>query len=123
MISLAVGEGLVEITNDHVAIVTDMAVPADNIDEAKAEEARQRAAARLQRKTVFRGSRIRQRRFSSLSGAIARQATPSHILEDQSANIGMIVDRRVPVASVFRPTRVASYPVRSVPVRVGPNSA
>ena len=47
---LAVGEGLVEITNDRVAIVTDMAVPADNIDEAKAEEARQRAAARLQEK-------------------------------------------------------------------------
>jgi F-type H+-transporting ATPase subunit epsilon len=47
---LAVGEGLVEITNDRVAIVTDMAVPADNIDEAKAEEARQRAAARLQKK-------------------------------------------------------------------------
>jgi len=47
---LAVGEGLVEITNDRVAIVTDMAVPANNIDEAKAEEARQRAAARLQEK-------------------------------------------------------------------------
>ena len=47
---LAVGEGLVEITNDRVAIVTDMAVAAENIDEAKAEEARQRAAARLQEK-------------------------------------------------------------------------
>ena len=30
---LAVGEGLVEITNDRVAIVTDMAVAAENIDE------------------------------------------------------------------------------------------
>ena len=47
---LAVGEGLVEITNDRVAIVTDMAVAAENIDEARAEEARQRAAARLQEK-------------------------------------------------------------------------
>ncbi len=45
---LAVGDGLVEITNDRVAILTDMAVRAENIDEAKAEEARQRAAARLQ---------------------------------------------------------------------------
>jgi F-type H+-transporting ATPase subunit epsilon len=45
---LAVGEGLVEITNDRVAILTDMAVRVENIDEAKAEEARQRAAARLQ---------------------------------------------------------------------------
>jgi F-type H+-transporting ATPase subunit epsilon len=47
---LAVGEGLVEITNDRIAIVTDMAVAAENIDEARAEEARQRAAARLQEK-------------------------------------------------------------------------
>jgi F-type H+-transporting ATPase subunit epsilon len=47
---LAVGEGLVEITNDRVAIVTDMAVAAESIDEARAEEARQRAAARLQEK-------------------------------------------------------------------------
>jgi F-type H+-transporting ATPase subunit epsilon len=47
---LAVGEGLVEITGDRVAIVTDMAVKAENIDEAKVEEARQRAAARLREK-------------------------------------------------------------------------
>ena len=47
---LAVGEGLVQITSDRVAIVTDMAIPAENIDEAKAEEARRRAAVRLQDK-------------------------------------------------------------------------
>ena len=47
---LAVGEGLVEITGDRVAIVTDMAIAADSIDEARAEEARQRAAARLRDK-------------------------------------------------------------------------
>lgn len=47
---LAVGEGLVEVTGDRVAIVTDMAVAAKDIDEAKAEEARQRAAARLRDK-------------------------------------------------------------------------
>ena len=39
-----------QITGDRVAIVTDMAIPAENIDEAKAEEARQRAAARLRDK-------------------------------------------------------------------------
>ena len=44
---LAVGGGLVEIMGDHVAIVTDMAIAAKDIDEAKVEEARQRAAARL----------------------------------------------------------------------------
>ena len=47
---LAVGEGLVEVTRDRVAIVTEMAVATENIDEAKAEEARQRAAARLRDK-------------------------------------------------------------------------
>ena len=47
---LAVGGGLVEIGADHVAIVTDMAVPADRIDEAAVEQARQRAAARLREK-------------------------------------------------------------------------
>jgi F-type H+-transporting ATPase subunit epsilon len=47
---LAVGEGVVEITAQRVAIVTDMAIEADHIDEAKVEEARQRAAARLQDK-------------------------------------------------------------------------
>ena len=46
-IFLAVGEGFVEITGDHVAILTDMAIKADDIDEAKAEEARRRAEARL----------------------------------------------------------------------------
>ena len=47
---LAVGEGLIEITGASVSIVTDMAVAADKIDEAKVEEARQRAAARLREK-------------------------------------------------------------------------
>jgi F-type H+-transporting ATPase subunit epsilon len=47
---LAVGEGLVEIAADHVAIVTDMAIPSEQIDEARVEEARARAAARLAEK-------------------------------------------------------------------------
>ena len=49
-ILLAVGEGLVVVTGDRVEILTDMAIRAEDIDEAKAEEARQRAAARLQEK-------------------------------------------------------------------------
>jgi F-type H+-transporting ATPase subunit epsilon len=47
---LAVGEGLIEVTGERVAIVTDMAVDAESIDEAKVEEARQRAAAHLREK-------------------------------------------------------------------------
>ena len=47
---LAIGDGFVEITADKVAIMTDMAVRAEQIDEAKAEEARKRAESRLQEK-------------------------------------------------------------------------
>jgi F-type H+-transporting ATPase subunit epsilon len=47
---LAVGEGFVNITGDHVSILADMAIRAENIDEAKVEEARRRAEARLAEK-------------------------------------------------------------------------
>jgi F-type H+-transporting ATPase subunit epsilon len=47
---LAVGEGFVEITGDRVAIMTDMAIRAENVDETRAEEARRRAEARLAEK-------------------------------------------------------------------------
>jgi F-type H+-transporting ATPase subunit epsilon len=47
---LAVGEGLVEVSSSRVSIVTDMAIPAEKIDEARVEEARARAAARLREK-------------------------------------------------------------------------
>lgn len=47
---VAVGEGLVEVTNTRVSIATNMAIAAEKIDEAAVEEARQRAAARLNEK-------------------------------------------------------------------------
>jgi F-type H+-transporting ATPase subunit epsilon len=62
---VAVGEGLIEVTADRVDIVTDMAVAAENIDEAKAEEARQRAAARLREK-------ISDEEVASVNAALAR---------------------------------------------------
>jgi F-type H+-transporting ATPase subunit epsilon len=62
---LAVGEGLVEIRGDRVAILTDMAIEADKIDEAKVEEARQRAAARLQEK-------LTSEEVASVNAALAR---------------------------------------------------
>jgi F-type H+-transporting ATPase subunit epsilon len=46
----ASGEGLIEVTTTSVSVLTDLAVQADKIDEAKAEEARQRAEARLKEK-------------------------------------------------------------------------
>jgi F-type H+-transporting ATPase subunit epsilon len=62
---LAVGEGLVAVADDHVAIVTNMAVAAANIDEARAEEARQRAAARLR-------ERLSSEEVASVNAALAR---------------------------------------------------
>jgi F-type H+-transporting ATPase subunit epsilon len=62
---LAVGEGLVEVTAEHVAVVTDMAIPSDRIDEAKVEEARERAAARLREK-------ISDEEIASVNASMAR---------------------------------------------------
>src|SRR5213079_2878228 len=56
---LAVGEGLVEITGGRVAIVTDMAIAAKDIDEARAEEARLRA-------------KISDAEVATVNGALAR---------------------------------------------------
>jgi len=74
---LAVGEGLVEVTNDHMSIVTNMAVALESIDETAAEEARQRAAARLREKTLVRRGCLRKRRVGSFPRPVARKATPS----------------------------------------------
>lgn len=49
-IFLAVGNGFVQVTEDRVSILTDMAIRAENIDEAAAEEARKRAEERLAQK-------------------------------------------------------------------------
>jgi F-type H+-transporting ATPase subunit epsilon len=62
---MAVGEGLVEITNERVSIVTNMAIAIDKIDEAAAEEARQRAAARLREK-------LSSEEVASVNAALAR---------------------------------------------------
>ena len=62
---LAVGEGLVEVSPEVVAVVTDMAIPADKIDEAKVEEARARAAARLSEK-------ISEEEIASVNASLAR---------------------------------------------------
>jgi len=48
--SLAVGEGVVEITRESVAVLTDLAVTEHDIDEAAVEEALKRAEAALSEK-------------------------------------------------------------------------
>ena len=62
---LAVGEGLIEITGDHVAVLTDLAVESDKIDEAKVEEARQRAETRLHEK-------LSDEQVASVNASLAR---------------------------------------------------
>ena len=62
---MAVGEGLVEVSSHAVDILTDMAIAAENIDAAKAEEARQRAAARLR-------ERISSEEVASVNAALVR---------------------------------------------------
>lgn len=61
----ATGEGLIEVTAKRVAILTDLAIPADRIDEAKAEEARQRAEARLREK-------LSDEQIASVNASLAR---------------------------------------------------
>ncbi|HEY7057115.1 MAG TPA: ATP synthase F1 subunit epsilon [Vicinamibacterales bacterium] len=63
--SFAVGEGIVEVTDDRVSIATDMAISAEQIDEAKVEEARARAAARLEEK-------ISDEEVASVNASLAR---------------------------------------------------
>jgi F-type H+-transporting ATPase subunit epsilon len=62
---IATGEGLIEVTGRRVSILTDVAVAADRIDEAKAEEARQRAEARLREK-------LSDEEVASVNAALAR---------------------------------------------------
>jgi len=63
--SFAVGEGLVEITATRVSIVTDMAIQAEQIDEAMVEAARARAAARL-------ADKISDEEVASVNASLAR---------------------------------------------------
>ena len=66
---LAVGDGFVEVTGERVAVLTDMAMPFDQIDEVKAQEARTRAEARLAEKLDDAESAVVQ---ASLANALAQ---------------------------------------------------
>lgn len=69
---LAIGEGFVEITGDRVAVMTDMAMKADDIDEARAEEARKRAEARLSEK-------LSDEETASVTAALAHSLAQLHV--------------------------------------------
>jgi F-type H+-transporting ATPase subunit epsilon len=69
---LAVGEGLVDVTGEQVAIATDMAINVESINEAKAEEARRRAEARLRDK-------ISDEEVASVNASLARSLAQLHV--------------------------------------------
>jgi F-type H+-transporting ATPase subunit epsilon len=69
---LAVGEGFVQITPDKISILTDMAISEDNIDEAKAEEAKKRAEARLQEK-------LSDEELATVKAALAHSLAQLHV--------------------------------------------
>ena len=71
----AVGEGLVEITSESVAILTDMAVAAEDIDAAKVEEERQRAEERLREK-------LSSEEIANVHSALARLMAELNVKQD-----------------------------------------
>jgi F-type H+-transporting ATPase subunit epsilon len=62
---IASGEGLIEVTADRVAVLTDLAVAADRIDEAKAE-------ARLREK-------LSDEEVASVNASLARSLAQLHV--------------------------------------------
>jgi F-type H+-transporting ATPase subunit epsilon len=76
---LAVGDGFVEITGDRVSVLTDMAIQAENIDEAKAEEALRRAEARLAEKiSDEEAARVQAALAHSLAQLKVKRRQPKH---------------------------------------------
>jgi len=69
---LAVGEGLIEVTANHVFILTDMAIASEKIDEAKVEEARRRAEERLREK-------LSDEEIASINSSLARSLAQLHV--------------------------------------------
>ena len=69
---LAVGDGLVEVTRKRVSILTNMAIAADKIDEARVEEARKRAEARLREK-------LSAEEIASVNASLAHSLAQLHV--------------------------------------------
>ena len=64
--------------------MTDMAIPAEKIDEAKAEEARQRAEARLSEKLSDEEVASVNASLARIPRATARQAAPARMIAGRS---------------------------------------
>ena len=73
---IATGEGLIEVTSTRIAVLTDLAIEADHIDEAKAEEARRRAEARLHEK-------LSDEEVAAVNASLARSLAQLHVKRRQ----------------------------------------
>jgi F-type H+-transporting ATPase subunit epsilon len=73
---IASGEGLIEVRANRVDVLTDLAVAADRIDEAKAEEARRRAEARLREK-------LSDEEVATVNASLARTLAQLHVKRRQ----------------------------------------
>ena len=73
---IATGEGLIEVNGSRVSVLTDLAVAADRIDEAKAEEARRRAEARLREK-------LSDEEVAIVNASLARSLAQLHVKRRQ----------------------------------------
>jgi F-type H+-transporting ATPase subunit epsilon len=71
---LAVGGGFLEVTHNHVVVLADSAERAEDIDLARAEEARRRAAERL-------SSHSRDVDFERARAALQRALARIHVVE------------------------------------------
>ena len=117
--SLAVGEGLVEITAGRVEIVTNMA----DCRRAHRRSARRRGprASRraAAREVVRRGDRLHQRLAGAVAGATAREAPPERVTmaaAARSSGIGaLLVLSAMPVAAQTR--GATRRPIRSSPLK------
>src|SRR5204862_8320478 len=73
---IASGEGLIEVGRTRVSVLTDLAVAADRIDEAKVEEARRRAEARLREK-------LSDEEVAYVNASLARSLAQLHVKRRQ----------------------------------------
>jgi F-type H+-transporting ATPase subunit epsilon len=69
---IVAGEGLIEVTPNRVSVLTDLAIEADRVDEAKAEEAKRRAEVR-------KGEKLSDEEVAAVNAAVARTLVQSRI--------------------------------------------
>ena len=72
-VHLAVGEGFVEITQERVSVLTDMAIEEQQIDEAAAEEAVRRA------ETAMREKHLGDEEVASVQAALQKSLAQLHV--------------------------------------------